>query len=192
MKGSFLGIDNFGSNNFDVISFFDVLEHIPHLEQVLLKARSLLYPGGILICKVPSSNGFFFSLLHLLYSLTLHKLEALVNLLWQTETAYPHLWYFNKSNLKTFLRKYRFEVKSLEWDYLFDPELMIHRIKALKESKFKKVMQSKPILFALRKLVSVQNIYKRERMDVLTVFARLKNSPQGGGVVAADEEYSHL
>ncbi len=39
---------------FDVMSFFDVLEHIPHPGQVLERAHQLINPGGCLAVSMPN------------------------------------------------------------------------------------------------------------------------------------------
>lgn len=51
--GAFMDTE-FPVESFDVISFIDVLEHLPKPAEVLAKARRLLKPGGLIFIKVPN------------------------------------------------------------------------------------------------------------------------------------------
>ena len=51
---------------YDVVTCFDVLEHVPDLDQALVRLRSLIAPGGILAMAVPvydSPLGWLFGLI---------------------------------------------------------------------------------------------------------------------------------
>lgn len=51
---------------YDVVTCFDVLEHIPNLDAALLRLRGLLAPGGLLALAVPvydSPSGWVFNLI---------------------------------------------------------------------------------------------------------------------------------
>ena len=43
------------SNCYDLVSLFDVLEHIPRPQHLLREAHRLLRPGGLLVIKVPNA-----------------------------------------------------------------------------------------------------------------------------------------
>lgn len=45
--------DFVADQRFDVITCFDVLEHVPELTQALVRLRALLAPGGLLVAVVP-------------------------------------------------------------------------------------------------------------------------------------------
>src|SRR5688572_14212957 len=46
--------DEFSTGSFDVITFWRVLEHLPHTRQVLARAASLLQPGGWAFISLPN------------------------------------------------------------------------------------------------------------------------------------------
>lgn len=53
-------IDNFKTKNkFDLITAFDVLEHIPDLDNALKKIKKLLVSEGLFVCVVPVYDGIF-------------------------------------------------------------------------------------------------------------------------------------
>ncbi len=51
---------------FDVLTSFDVIEHIQDLENVASHVRSLLRPGGLFVFVVPTYDGPFGPIVHLL------------------------------------------------------------------------------------------------------------------------------
>jgi 2-polyprenyl-3-methyl-5-hydroxy-6-metoxy-1,4-benzoquinol methylase len=46
----------FPTDHFDVVTFLDVLEHLPEPAKELALARSLLKPGGIIVVRLPNTN----------------------------------------------------------------------------------------------------------------------------------------
>jgi 2-polyprenyl-3-methyl-5-hydroxy-6-metoxy-1,4-benzoquinol methylase len=87
---------------FDVIVFNDVIEHIPDIESTLAACHRHLKTGGVLVLNVPSSSGIFYKLAGLF-----HRLGAggFFDRLWQKGFPSPHLHYFNPSNLARLLEK---------------------------------------------------------------------------------------
>jgi SAM-dependent methyltransferase len=53
IEEGFFGDDTHRGRSFDLITMFDVLEHIPDPVALLRKARARLKPGGLVLCKVP-------------------------------------------------------------------------------------------------------------------------------------------
>ena len=94
-------------DRFDIITFHDVLEHIPHPRDVVASCRQRLADDGILVLALPSSNGVFFRL-----SLALKMLgvRGPFNRLWQRQFFTPHVSYFNESNLTTLVTESGFDL----------------------------------------------------------------------------------
>jgi SAM-dependent methyltransferase len=86
----------------DVVSTFDVLEHVPDINAfaalVKTKARRLW------AIKVPSSDGLFFRVAHAL------RVRSAVERLWQSRYEHPHRVYFDERALHRFLDKHGFDV----------------------------------------------------------------------------------
>lgn len=81
---------------FDVIVFNDVIEHIPDIHSALEACRIRLSPDGLLVLNVPRSSGFFYRLSKLLARL---KWIGPFERMWQKGLPSPHVHYFNERNL---------------------------------------------------------------------------------------------
>jgi 2-polyprenyl-3-methyl-5-hydroxy-6-metoxy-1,4-benzoquinol methylase len=92
---------------FDIITFNDVLEHIPQIETVINSCNCHLNPAGILSINIPSSNGVFYKLSKYFYKL---GIKNFFYRMWQKDTYSPHIHYFNKTNLVRILQKNNFEI----------------------------------------------------------------------------------
>lgn len=96
------------SERFDVIIFNDVIEHIPDIKQVLASSHQYLHKDGLLVLKLPSSNGFFYRLSNIFSRL---GFSGSFERLWQKNLPSPHLHYFNLSNLVSLLKSNGFDTK---------------------------------------------------------------------------------
>jgi 2-polyprenyl-3-methyl-5-hydroxy-6-metoxy-1,4-benzoquinol methylase len=96
----------------DVICTLDVIEHIP-IEEHEAFARLVtgsLKPGGIWVIKVPTTEGLYYRLSDLLVRVWPAIGSTFVQRLWQTRYEFPHLVYFGRPNLTTWLERHGFEV----------------------------------------------------------------------------------
>jgi 2-polyprenyl-3-methyl-5-hydroxy-6-metoxy-1,4-benzoquinol methylase len=88
--------------SFDVITFFDVLEHLPAPRAVLGRARRLLKRGGLLVAQSPN-------LASLMANLTAER--------WRWYFLPQHLHHFTPATLGRLLRSERLEpVRTTTWD----------------------------------------------------------------------------
>lgn len=81
---------------FDVIVFNDVIEHIPDIGSALDACRERLNPDGILILNLPNSRGFFYRLSKVIARL---GWRTPFERLWQKDLPSPHVHYFSTGNL---------------------------------------------------------------------------------------------
>lgn len=87
------------SDHFELITLWDVLEHLPHPRRSLAGILSLLVPGGWLVLEVPSEVTVFRSLARLGFRVTGGRLERPIR-----ELYFPvHLSYFTPGSLRTLL-----------------------------------------------------------------------------------------
>lgn len=94
------------SEQFDVVAFNDVFEHIPDLNILLTGCRNHLKSDGVLVLNLPSSNGVFYKWARLLSKI---GFNGFFDRLWQKNLPSPHLHYFNPENLNELLRNNGFE-----------------------------------------------------------------------------------
>lgn len=81
---------------FDVITFNDVLEHIPDVRGALAACHRHLRPGGLLSVNIPVADGLAFRVARVL---TCVNVNGPYLRLWQYDLASPHLHYFTRSAL---------------------------------------------------------------------------------------------
>ena len=95
------------SDTYDVITFNDVIEHIPAIGAALQAVRSHLNPNGILLVNVPDRDGVFYRIATFLCRL---GITSFFDRLWQTGLPSPHVHYFNRKTLTTLLARSGFKV----------------------------------------------------------------------------------
>lgn len=83
---------------FDVITLWHVLEHVPDLETYVQKLTSLLKPNGVLIVAVPNYKSFDAK----------HYKQF-----WAAYDVPRHLWHFSKKSIVTIFSK-QFELKKIK------------------------------------------------------------------------------
>lgn len=99
------------NENFDIITFNDVFEHLPNVEQALQDVRRHLSPRGLLMINLPSSSGFIFQIASILAKL---GFPGGLNRMWQMGLPSPHLWYFNRKQLATLAHQQGFRLLKSE------------------------------------------------------------------------------
>lgn len=94
------------NEQFDVVVFNDVFEHIPDPNGLLAGCRDHLKPGGVLVLNLPNSKGVFYKCARLLAKI---GLNGFFERLWQKGLPSPHLHYFSLENLNELLVNNGFE-----------------------------------------------------------------------------------
>ncbi len=95
----------FDNNTFDVVTLWDVLEHIPDVRCALSEIKRILKPGGIVVVRVPNIT-FHLKKIKVLKML---KRDNIFNVV-ATLSPDRHLNQFSPRTLKEFLRKADFNV----------------------------------------------------------------------------------
>lgn len=81
---------------FDVIAFNDVFEHIPDASSAIAACAHHLAPGGVLVLNCPNQEGLFYRIADLLDRLGFH---GPFDRMWQRGLPSPHVWYFSPAHL---------------------------------------------------------------------------------------------
>jgi 2-polyprenyl-3-methyl-5-hydroxy-6-metoxy-1,4-benzoquinol methylase len=87
---------NFEGESFDVITMFDVLEHVPDPKKLIQEVSRVLRPGGLIIINTPDAES--------LWARVLGKR-------WQLIMPPEHINYFSPKNLSKYLEDVGYEVK---------------------------------------------------------------------------------
>lgn len=97
---------------FDVIVFNDVFEHILDVHSIAAVCRQRLAPGGLLVLNLPSSKGLFYRLSKVFARAGwIGPFERL----WQKGFPSPHVHFFNETNLTNVVSRHGFSLaKSTE------------------------------------------------------------------------------
>ncbi len=90
---------------FDVIVFNDVIEHIPDIDGAVRACQERLGEGGLLVLNLPSSRGFFYRLSRLFARV---GLPGPFERMWQKGLPSPHVHYFNEANLALLVGRHHF------------------------------------------------------------------------------------
>ncbi|SDW08054.1 Methyltransferase domain-containing protein [Lutibacter oricola] len=91
----FADIDELISQKFDVITMWHVLEHVPNLDEYILKLKQLLKPNGVLIVAVPNYKSFD----------ALHYKQY-----WAAFDVPRHLWHFSQNSISILFSKVNLKV----------------------------------------------------------------------------------
>lgn len=89
-------IDDLSGKQYDVVTLWHVLEHLPELEMTVQKIEAFVKPGGVLLIAVPNFKS---------YDATFYKKY------WAAFDVPRHLWHFSKETMKTLFSS---EVKLLK------------------------------------------------------------------------------
>jgi SAM-dependent methyltransferase len=93
------------SEQFDVIVFNDVFEHLPDIRSAIEACRDHIKPKSFLILNVPSAKGLFY---RLAVQLARFGVNGPLERLWQKDLPSPHLVYFTPTHLRDFVKAYGF------------------------------------------------------------------------------------
>ena len=81
--------------NFDVVTLWHVLEHLPDLEEQIARIVSVLSPNGTLVIAVPNFNS---------YDALYYKQH------WAAYDVPRHLWHFSKTAIAKIFAKHQYEI----------------------------------------------------------------------------------
>jgi len=88
-------LTNFDKDNFDVITLWHVLEHLPNLENQIAVFKKLLKPNGTLVIAVPNYKSFD---------------AKHYKCFWAAFDVPRHLWHFNKTSISKLVSKFQMKV----------------------------------------------------------------------------------
>lgn len=110
--------------SFDVITAWDVIEHLESPRDLVTKVKKLLKPGGFLVLQTTTADSLLFLLAEMLYKLTLGKIRILA------EMAYPvhHANHFDRKNIVKLLKSQGFKVVKKENVEMYYEETSLSKV----------------------------------------------------------------
>jgi SAM-dependent methyltransferase len=99
------------AERFDIITFNDVLEHLPDVRGALAACIAHLAHGGLLSVSIPTSDGVGYRVATLLARL---GIAGPFERFWQAGLPSPHTYYFPRASLTRLLRDCGFTVLSVD------------------------------------------------------------------------------
>lgn len=84
---------------YHVISFMDVLEHLEEPLEALIAARKMLAAGGVLVIQVPDQACFLYRTAEWMHRGSGGRLGFALRRLWLLDFDFPHRTYFNRTAL---------------------------------------------------------------------------------------------
>ncbi|OGS22754.1 MAG: hypothetical protein A2252_10535 [Elusimicrobia bacterium RIFOXYA2_FULL_39_19] len=100
---------NLPENSFNVITIFDVLEHLLDPEEALKKANFLLKTGGLLAVEVPDDKSLFRKISYFLHDASKGKINTFIRHAFHKHPG-GHRIAYSKKSLNILLEKHRFKV----------------------------------------------------------------------------------
>ena len=82
--------DHLESPPFDVVTLFDLIEHIPNVNEMIKGSRNILSDEGILIIRTPAEEGLLRDIAKIVYNGSLKKFEL------------PMLWFYSFEHIQSF------------------------------------------------------------------------------------------
>lgn len=98
---------------FDVVTLWDVIEHVNYPCKTLTCAYNVLKHGGLLMLDTPCRDGFYHSFGEVTYTLTRGKFPTFLNIMY-SDHIFGHKQIFSIKNMKEMLEKIDFTIMELE------------------------------------------------------------------------------
>lgn len=163
------GIRDIGKvpGSFDLITMWNVFEHLDDPNKTLKAIYGKLKKGGVLLVCVPDINGLITNISFLVYRLTGGKVRDHLFNLYQMDNPFPHVFHYSRGNLERLLKKNSFEPFMYWGQDIIDTANLDKRIGAYTgANKLKKNF----IVFLLKNLCKISKFVKKQ--DEMVVVAR--------------------
>ncbi|NQV04725.1 MAG: class I SAM-dependent methyltransferase [Candidatus Omnitrophica bacterium] len=161
---------NLPESCFDVVTMWDVLEHIPRPDIQLSKTKKMLKKNGVLIIKVPDIGGIIPQIAILLYKITLGTFRLPVRILFNTYEEYPHLFYFSKTTLFALIKKAGFEIIKIDHECAIETDGLIDKRPLFKSKFLKNKVITIIITEVIKSLNRISEIFNKK--DSITIYCR--------------------
>jgi 2-polyprenyl-3-methyl-5-hydroxy-6-metoxy-1,4-benzoquinol methylase len=103
----------FPEATFDVVTFLNVVEHLPWPYSTLTAIYRVLKPGGMLVLETPTDDFPLKHVARLLFQLSGGKITTPVRLLYSSQHTGGHVYRYSRSTITLLLEKFGFRVEEI-------------------------------------------------------------------------------
>lgn len=147
-----------GGVPYQVISFIDVLEHLPDPFFVLRSVRHHLAPEGVLVVQVPDRECLMYQIALLMFGVSRGHLGDPLRRLYLDGLDFPHIYYHTQKSLNLLLEKSGFQVLRQYRSPIGSLDTMMDRVVYLDESNARKG-RDRVLAFGASILQAIDNIW---------------------------------
>jgi 2-polyprenyl-3-methyl-5-hydroxy-6-metoxy-1,4-benzoquinol methylase len=163
VRAGTLSEQNYETESFDVITMFNIIEHLLYPAKAMAEVNRILKKEGLLVVETPTEDGLFKKIASLLYKVSAGKVSFMIKGAYQKG---GHHFGFSRQSIRKILEKNGFQVISIEGRMSpFDEFLKKEILKASLPVKVVKLIAI-PSLWALSRIVSMENrmvVYARKK-----------------------------
>jgi len=116
-------------DTYDLITLWNVVEHLPRPDLVLSQARKLLAPHGLIALSFPNRKGLINQAAYWAYALSGGRVKKPLFTLFQVGIDAPHLFHYSASDMERLLTAAGFKVLTVKGQPIVDLKNLAGRIK---------------------------------------------------------------
>ena len=115
-------------DKYDIITFWNVLEHIKDPSKTLAECNNKLRNDGIIVIVVPNLEGIITRCIIYFHRLTLYSFKSELDRLYQSDNKFMHLYHFSLATLTGLLEKNGFKPLITVRQDIVDPKKIRERL----------------------------------------------------------------
>jgi 2-polyprenyl-3-methyl-5-hydroxy-6-metoxy-1,4-benzoquinol methylase len=104
---------SFSDDEFNVVTLFNVIEHVPAPQIVLGEIRRVLKPSGLFVLETPTDDFRLKHPIRLLYRLSGGKITQPIRYLYSSRETGGHIYRFSRETITKILEKMGFDVQKI-------------------------------------------------------------------------------
>jgi 2-polyprenyl-3-methyl-5-hydroxy-6-metoxy-1,4-benzoquinol methylase len=104
---------SFSNDEFDVVTLFNVIEHLPAPRMTLQAVRRVLKPGGLFVLETPTDDFPLKYPIRLLYGVSRGRIAQPIHHLYSNRDNGGHIYRFSQKTITRILEKTGFEVQKI-------------------------------------------------------------------------------
>jgi 2-polyprenyl-3-methyl-5-hydroxy-6-metoxy-1,4-benzoquinol methylase len=104
---------SFSDEEFDVVTMFNVIEHLPAPQIALKEIRRVLKPGGLFVLETPTDDFPLKYPIRLLYRLSGGKITQPIRYLYSSRDTGGHVYRFSRETIAKMLKRVGFKVQRI-------------------------------------------------------------------------------